>query len=388
MDSRLENLQLFCSNLDLDIDEGRAVQGGVQYTVKNDLRVVFVTLYDNGSCFARGANSDLLSLLKVWCDNSYAEGALHPDFVASWREWNTNAQLVKEYHTQNGGIPDELVATDDYKINREILFHDFMFASQRRESISIKAIEFVVSNWLKRFCFMNISPNLVMEYVFAFLQDYDLPSGIDDFISFGIAAEALSIAFVGCCHSKYFSCRGGCPFRPDGKYDCIKELVDVMYIYSEHPKLLSYNKTNLQKVLFGKDDELSWIDIHPTSPIEEKMKQALFEAGLLNVPQYQAFAPTRRYRVDYMVPTPNGGMLAIECDGLQYHATSTAYISDRRRDNLLLQQGITPVRFSSVDIETDIEGCVNTIESLFKKYQTGRQVCHRKNNFGYFNATE
>lgn len=51
-----------------------------------------------------------------------------------------------------------------------------------------------------------------------------------------------------------------------------------------------------------------------------------------------------------MIPTPNGGMLAVECDGLQYHAKPTAYAKDRQRDNLFLQQGITPVRFCTTDI--------------------------------------
>ena len=88
-----------------------------------------------------------------------------------------------------------------------------------------------------------------------------------------------------------------------------------------------------------------------------------------------------------MIPTPNGGMLAIECDGLQYHATRSAYISDRRRDNLFLQNGITPVRFSSIDINEDIEGCIKTIESLFKSYQIGKQVYHRNGRFGYFDLT-
>ena len=97
MDERLLTLQLFCSNLRLSINSGKAVQGGVQYEVTNGSDVVFVTLYNSGNCFARGANSDLLALMRVWCDNAFSDGMLHPDFAASWREYNTNAQFVNDF---------------------------------------------------------------------------------------------------------------------------------------------------------------------------------------------------------------------------------------------------------------------------------------------------
>jgi len=170
--------------------------------------------------------------------------------------------------------------------------------------------------------------------------------------------------------------------------DCIYELVDMLYMYSNNARVINYNKTNLDRLIKGKRSEISWTLISSGSPIEETMKQALHDSGILSMQQYQALAPTRRYRVDFMIPTPNGGMLAVECDGLQYHANPTTYISDRKRDNLFLQQGITPVRFSSVDINEDIQGCIKTIEDIFRSYQIGQRVYHRKNKFGYFDTTE
>ena len=102
MDERLLVLQLFCSNLQMKIDSGKNVQGGRQYEVTKGDELVYVTLYNNGNCSAKGANTGLLTLLNVWCDNNFLTGMLHPDFATSWKDWNTNAYFVSDFHQQNG----------------------------------------------------------------------------------------------------------------------------------------------------------------------------------------------------------------------------------------------------------------------------------------------
>lgn len=385
MDERLLTLQLFCSNLRLSIDSGKAVQGGIQYEVSNSSDVVYVTLYNSGNCFARGANCDLLALMRVWCDNTFFDGMLHPDFAASWREWNTNAQYVNDFQKQNG-IPDEAKAPEDYKQNREIFFHDYMFSNNRHIDIQLDKVELTVKNWIKRFCFMNLSAERVMDVAYQYLQDNKPIRFNGKSVPFSFAAEMISVAFTGFCSNKFLSCSNHqCPFKND-MYDCLKELVDMMYVYCEGSKVIAYNKTNLNKLLTGKASQVSWVSLKPSSPIEEKMQNALIDAGLLTMPQYQALAPVRRYRIDYLIPAPNGGRLAIECDGLQYHATPSAYVLDRQRDNSLICEGITPVRFSSVDIENDIEGCIKTIEKIFGEYQAGKRIYYRNGGISYFSA--
>lgn len=384
MNDRYLNLQLFCSNLKIKMSIGREVQGGVQYELSKDGEVVYVTLYNNGNSFPRGADTDLLTLLKVWCDNTFLEGMLHPDFAASWREWNTNLEFVHDYQ-QKYGVPDENTAPEEYKLNREIVFHDYMLSSHRHKTLLLEKLEFAVRNWIKRYCFMNISAERVLLEAYTYLQN-NQPIGFDGkTVPFSYAAEMLSVAFVGYCSNKFLSCNGHCPFRTE-MYDCIQELVDMMYVYCEGAEVIAYNKTNLNKLLNGHEGQVSWISLKPNTPIEEKMRNALIDAGILSMPQYQALAPTRHYRIDYMIPTPNGGRLAIECDGLQYHATPTSYVLDRQRDNQLISEGITPIRFSSVDIENDIEGCIKTIENIFGSYQRGNRVCYRNGGISYFGA--
>lgn len=384
MDERYLNLQLFCSNLKIRIGTGVSVQGGIQYELSKDGGVAYVTLYNNGNCFARGAETSLLTLLRVWCDNTFLEGMLRPDFAASWREWNENLRFVYDYQ-QNYGIPDETNAPEEYKQNREIAFHDFMLSSHRHKDIQLEKVEFTVKNWIRRYCFMNLSAESVLGEAYNYLQN-NQPIDFDGkTVPFSFAAEMLSVAFVGYCSNKFLSCGSQCPFRAD-MYDCVKELVDMMYVYCEDSEVIAYNKTNLNKMLSGNTGQVSWVSLKPSTPIEEKMRDALFGAGILSLPQYQALAPTRRYRIDFLIPTPNGGRLAIECDGLQYHATPTSYIADRHRDNLLIGEGIIPVRFSSVDIENDIEGCIRTIEKIFGEYQTGIITHYRDGGVSYFST--
>ena len=102
MDDRLENLRLFCANLQIIIDKGKPVQGGTQYQLIKGNDKVYITLYNNGNCYPRGNRTDLLILAQAWCNRNYTEGTLRPDFLASWREWNINLQIVSDI--QNEGI--------------------------------------------------------------------------------------------------------------------------------------------------------------------------------------------------------------------------------------------------------------------------------------------
>lgn len=86
-------------------------------------------------------------------------------------------QFVYDYQ-KNNGIPDEATAPDEYKQNREIAFHDFMFSSHRHKNILLERVEFTVRNWLRRYCFMNISADSVLDVAYDYLQN-NQPLGYD-----------------------------------------------------------------------------------------------------------------------------------------------------------------------------------------------------------------
>jgi len=228
---------------------------------------------------------------------------------------------------------------------------------------------------------------LAEEVIARIMQNYRDDVTDDGFVSFYAVTEELAYVFTHFCQAKWMICdnKTTCPQVGDA-VDCLIDLVDGMYVYCQNQRVLAYNKSNLQKLLKRDLDNMSWIDIQAKTPIEAMLGDALYNSGLLNIPQFQALSPDRRFKVDFLVKAPHGGAIAIECDGLEYHANATAYQKDRQRDNLLTNHGFQVLRFSSIDIYNDLQGCINQIEDSFSNFQHGRVVYHRNGGLGYFGA--
>lgn len=268
------------------------------------------------------------------------------------------------------------------------MFHDYMFKEVTELNISIDAVIHIIKSWVSSFCYVNInSDRLVEEVINRIKWNYRDEITDDDFVSFYAVTEELSYVFMRYCQAKWGVCnqKSICP-QVSELDDCLIELVDSMYVYCQNQRVLSYNMTNFQRFLNRNLENLSWIDLSANTPIEERLKNALYQAGLLNNPQFQALAPDRRFKVDFMVKVPHGGAIAIECDGLEYHANATTYQKERQRDNLLTSHGFQVLRFSSIDIFKDLEGCIKQIEHSFNNFQYGRVIYHRNGGLGNLGA--
>lgn len=391
---------LFCENTEIKILDSQSVQYGVKYKVSRHGEEAFMTLYDSGNSLPQGPwNSGLLKLLHVWSCTNPAQRQMTeeearliksggmPAFYMSWREWKEDAQNLADYIKVNG-IPSEDQAPEGYKICREIMFHDYMFKKATELNISIDAVQHIIISWISHFCFMNInSARLADEVIARIMRNYRDEVTDDGSVSFYAVTEELAYVFTHFCQAKWMVCGNKtiCP-QVGELEDCLIELVDSMYVYCQNQRVLAYNKTNLQKLLKRDLDDLSWIDIQAKTPIEAMLGDALYQSGILNIPQFQALSPDRRFKVDFMVKAPHGGAIAIECDGLEYHANATAYQKDRQRDNLLTNHGFQVLRFSSIDIYNDLQGCINQIEASFSNFQHRRVVYHRNDGLGYFGA--
>ncbi len=110
-------------------------------------------------------------------------------------------------------------------------------------------------------------------------------------------------------------------------------------------------------------------ELYLTSPIEERLYQALKEAGFQ--PERQFFVRdagggyfldlaviNRRLRVD------------IECDGERYHQGRKKAAQDRERDNRLVAKGWRIVRFSGREINHQIEDCVRLVKQVLNNAGT------------------
>jgi very-short-patch-repair endonuclease len=82
------------------------------------------------------------------------------------------------------------------------------------------------------------------------------------------------------------------------------------------------------------------------------------------VPEYRPI-PTRRFRIDIAHPEK---LIAIECDGWQFHAKYKAdFQRDRQRQNLLTEHGWSFLRFTAGEIINNLDECLQSIERALCK---------------------
>ncbi len=87
--------------------------------------------------------------------------------------------------------------------------------------------------------------------------------------------------------------------------------------------------------------------------------------------QYRLRVDGRTYRIDAFDEEAN---LAIEFDGLTFHATPERWESDRERDTLLATVGIHTVRFTCRDGATRPEWCVRQLKAIRAQRRLGASV--------------
>lgn len=91
------------------------------------------------------------------------------------------------------------------------------------------------------------------------------------------------------------------------------------------------------------------------SPIETRLYKALKFNGYSPVTQH----PVGRYRIDIAFP---GSLLALECDGKEFHSSPKQKAHDRRKDRYLKENGWTVLRFSGRRIYKEMPQVLGTIE--------------------------
>jgi hypothetical protein len=389
--SMIERFRLFIEQQNLKVAQEKSVQDGIQISVTNGTDVAHCTFYTNGTIFARGKTSSLLEAIQAWTGRQKDEPEWSDlgwaDFPASWREWDEDADWVQKY-ISNHGVPSEEEASDEYKIHREITFHDFMFRKQMSSEVSLNTLSFVIRSWLNRFCFMGLDVEELITDISARAQEWEGENTLPQ-ISIGVAANTISLETCNYCSAKFIK-QGDywiCPQVGSDQNGCASEIVNALYPYSTAGSVVAYTKSNLRKLLRRRFD-VKWNDLSPTTPIEESMAKGLDMAGLLYIPQYQAHDDNHRYKIDYAIRTSNGPMIAIECDGLQFHARPETYVRDRIRDRYLQQRGFYIMRFSSNEIFNGLDKCVEEIDEAFWRIQRVKLTLKSPPRNSYFGVHE
>lgn len=379
------NLRRFCAFKGIEIIKEREVQHGKQFTLKSLNETVHVILFPKNN-LVQGKDSYLKEIIKAWAGKTEdSSGGYYIDLPSGWREWNEEARWIREFHEKHGA-PKEEGINHRYMITREVLFHDYMFRNGSLKAIKFEKFELLVRSWFKRNCFMNLNVDQIILNLKTEVETGKYTFSEDGNISFSLAADLLAQEMSDTCSAKYY-CSGGkmyCPQTERLHDDCLLDIVDALFPYFSD-SILSYTKGNLNK-LIEYDYDLKWTSIKPSTPIEEKMSEGLLDAGILTVPQYQAWDENHRYNIDFVVKTPQGLNIAIECDGLQFHARASTYIHDRKRDRYLQNKGFYVMRFSSVEIYNDLKTVIGEIDQSFWKIQKKKidiRTPYRISYFGY-----
>ena len=114
----------------------------------------------------------------------------------------------------------------------------------------------------------------------------------------------------------------------------------------------SYNKDNIILAQELRQNQTKWekhlwYDYLKTLPIRFQRQKAI-----------------DNYIVDFYCAKAK---LVIELDGY-YHSTELQYKSDKKRTEVLNNLGLTVIRFSNKQIETEFEKCCLVIENAIKPY--------------------
>ena len=379
----IDRFRLFLAQRGWTVTRERPAQSGTQLTVSDGAVSVHCTFYNSGTVLVQGPKGDLKDALLAWAGKAAPSGgAGWGAFPLGWREWDENADWLAQYIAKNG-VPDEATAPEQYLIQREVCFHDYMFRQESHAIITREKLGWAITNWFHRHCFMNLDVTGIVADVMSYANSYEAPT---DPVGLEVAADAISFVMCNHCATRFTS-KGVCPQVNEDQNSCAADLIDALYPYSSAGRVVAYTAGNLKRLLKGGKD-VNWYDLAPQSPIEEALGKALTDAGILYVPQYQAHGNEHRYKIDYVIKTVSGPHIAVECDGLEFHARPQNYVRDRARDRYLQAHGFYVMRFSSVEIFNKIDSCIKEVDEAFWRIRKGKLSLDSPPRNSYFGVGE
>jgi len=105
------------------------------------------------------------------------------------------------------------------------------------------------------------------------------------------------------------------------------------------------------------------------SPIEELLEKALTKLQIPFKKQAEIFFEEKLFSIpDFLIEKP---LMAIYCDGIEFHKDPQKIIRDKQQDRVLQRNGYMVYRFSGSEIHSNAAGCAAeislTIEMLMKR---------------------
>ena len=126
-----------------------------------------------------------------------------------------------------------------------------------------------------------------------------------------------------------------------------RKLRHIIHIPTTYQKLFSAKEIN---------------DLYDTSPIEDKMHQAMKESKIEAERQVYTRAGGQNYCLDFGIFCRQGN-IDVECDGEKYHTLPDALARDRERNNHLASFGWRVLRFSGKEIHRVLQNCLGIVKT-------------------------
>lgn len=101
------------------------------------------------------------------------------------------------------------------------------------------------------------------------------------------------------------------------------------------------------------------------TPIEVPFYAALRETGLTFAVQPWIQGTDRRYRLDFLV-FYDGGAVAVELDGHDWHKTKEQRSHDSARDRWFAARKVTTIRFTGTQVFADPQACVSELLNIIR----------------------
>lgn len=102
-------------------------------------------------------------------------------------------------------------------------------------------------------------------------------------------------------------------------------------------------------------------DLYHTSPLEEKMYNALKRRQISPERQMYVYVNSQTYCLDFCIFCQKAN-IDLECDGERYHTLPEALARDRLRNNQLTSFGWHILRFSSSEVYRHTRNCLTLVE--------------------------
>jgi len=106
-------------------------------------------------------------------------------------------------------------------------------------------------------------------------------------------------------------------------------------------------------------------DLYDTSPLEDTMYRALKRKKIRPERQFYVSAGRKKYCLDFCIFCKERN-IDVECDGETYHTLPKALARDRERNNELMSQGWSVLRFSGHQIRENLPECLYLIDKTIR----------------------